>query len=436
MDDINLSQDQTVKILQYQELTGIENHAICRDALQRHGWDLEVAVQDQLNRSEGRPSIYASEHTPPSVINDGIIQHVFYNPPSGSYRWGNPVGYIVTFVFQFCYNTFSSILKFAFSFFWKDTRRAVTDPVGDVLKFIDYFNETYGRSHPVFYQGSYSQALNDAKQELRFLLIYLHKEADQDCTNFCRETLSQSEVNNYVTNNMLMWGCNAASGEGYAVSQTLRACSYPFLAVIVLKESRMCVVGRMEGPTDSTELLSRLGAIVTSNVSYLDTARSERIARSLNQTIRREQDVAYLESLRADQEKERRKSEVEEKKRKILEEEREKQLEEQLRKEAIQRAKIDLVSEIPSEPESSHPEVMCFVFKMPSGERLERRFLRTDTLKDVYNYVFCHPSSPDAFEIATNFPKRTLQCQTEPQKTLIETGLGKSEVLFVYDLEA
>ncbi|CAH1406174.1 unnamed protein product [Nezara viridula] len=436
MDDLNLSQDQTEKILQFQDLTGIENLAVCRDALQRHGWDLEVAVQDQLNISEGRPSLYASEHTAPTVVNDGIVQHVFYSPPSGSYRWGGPFGYFVTFVFQFCYNTLTSILKFAFSLFWKDTRRAVTDPVGDVLKFIDHFNEAYGRNHPVFYQGSYSQALNDAKQELKFLLIYLHQENNQDCTSFCRETLANAEVINYINNNVLMWACTMNSGEGYAVSQTLRAGGFPFLAMIVLKESRMTLVGRLEGPTNCIELMSRLGAIVSSNVSYLDTARSERIARSLTQTIRREQDVAYMESLRADQEKERRKCEEEERKRRLEEEERNRQLKEQLRKEAIRKAKVEMASEVPSEPEAVHPEAVCVVFKMPSGERLERRFLRSHTLKDIYNYVFCHPTSPDCFEIATNFPKRILQCETEADKTLLEAGLGKSEVLFVYDLEA
>lgn len=62
----------------------------------------------------------------------------------------------------------------------------VTDPVGDVLSFIRLYEEKYGLGHPVFYQGTYSQALNDAKQELRFLLVYLHCEEHQDTTNFCR----------------------------------------------------------------------------------------------------------------------------------------------------------------------------------------------------------------------------------------------------------
>ena len=33
----------------------------------------------------------------------------------------------------------------------------VTDPVGDVTRFIRNFNDKYGMEHPTFYQGSYSQ---------------------------------------------------------------------------------------------------------------------------------------------------------------------------------------------------------------------------------------------------------------------------------------
>jgi len=34
--------------------------------------------------------------------------------------------------------------------------------VADVLSFIRLYEENYGYDHPVFYQGTYSQALNDA----------------------------------------------------------------------------------------------------------------------------------------------------------------------------------------------------------------------------------------------------------------------------------
>jgi FAS-associated factor 2 len=58
----------------------------------------------------------------------------------------------------------------------------------------------------------------------------------------------------------------------------------------------------------------------------------------------------------------------------------------------------------------------------------------------VFYYVFCHPASPDTFEIATNFPKRVLNCAPQGDgshiQTLKEAGLRCREVLFVYDLEA
>lgn len=41
---MGLTHEQTDKILQFQDLTGIEDMSICRDVLQRHQWDLEVIL--------------------------------------------------------------------------------------------------------------------------------------------------------------------------------------------------------------------------------------------------------------------------------------------------------------------------------------------------------------------------------------------------------
>lgn len=35
----------------------------------------------------------------------------------------------------------------------------VVDPIGDVTRFIATYNESYGGTHPVFYQGTYSQVM-------------------------------------------------------------------------------------------------------------------------------------------------------------------------------------------------------------------------------------------------------------------------------------
>jgi len=36
----------------------------------------------------------------------------------------------------------------------------VTDPLGDVLSFIEQYEQLYGNSHPDFYRGTYSQVNN------------------------------------------------------------------------------------------------------------------------------------------------------------------------------------------------------------------------------------------------------------------------------------
>lgn len=107
-----------------QDLTGIEDISVCRDVLQRHAWDLEVSVQDQLNMREGRPSVFASDVHTPAVVNDHSVQRMFITP-----RGSNPHGirglfkYVVSLVLQLCYNTITSILQLTFRLFQPDPRR-------------------------------------------------------------------------------------------------------------------------------------------------------------------------------------------------------------------------------------------------------------------------------------------------------------------------
>jgi FAS-associated factor 2 len=58
-----------------------------------------------------------------------------------------------------------------------------------------------------------------------------------------------------------------------------------------------------------------------------------RVERNFNQTLRQQQDQAYLESLRADQEKERRRCEDRERREGEARQQRERELEEQYHKE-------------------------------------------------------------------------------------------------------
>ena len=230
---------------------------------------------------------------------------------------------------------------------------------------------------------------------------------------------------------------------------------------IILYLLKFCIilVGRMEGVAPNPiMIIERLNNIVRDNEAFIVAARADRAERHMTQTIRQEQDEALQDALRQDQEKERKKKELEDQKKKEEEEENARVIEEQSRKEKIAKAKIECASLIPSEPDTSETNVLRIVIKLPEGQRLERKFLKTDSLKYLFYYVFCHPESPDDFDITTNFPRKVLNCKPlhlirdlglndaatnkesnsdqEDPPSFEESGIGQSTMLFVNDLEA
>uniref|UniRef100_A0A182W7G8 UBX domain-containing protein n=1 Tax=Anopheles minimus TaxID=112268 RepID=A0A182W7G8_9DIPT len=439
MDNDGLSNEQTEKVLQFQDITGLDDMNVCRDILIRHQWDLEVAFQEHLNIREGRPSAYATESRAPAVINDRFLQHVFSSARLSPQREPNGVGGIIRYVFNymvnFWYSAFSSFLSTILGLF-RDQESIPADPLGDVLKFIQTYNEKYPE-HPVFYQGTYSQALNDAKNELRFLLVYLHSESTSEAVAFCRGAMSNAEVIEYVNRRMLFWACDMASHEGKRVATAISVRTHPTLLIIGMRANKMIIMGRLEGDCSSEELIRRMDTVVNDNEVWLNQARQDRLERDLTQTLRQQQDEAYQRSLQADQEKQRRKQQEREEAMRIQAAIEAEQQAEQQRKDDIERLKLDLAEQVPSEPEAGAPDTISIVFKLPSGLRLERRFRNTNTMQDIYNFIFCHPDAPDSFEITTNFPKRVLECSgDEPGQTLLLSGLKNREVLFVADLEA
>lgn len=200
---------------------------------------------------------------------------------------------------------------------------------------------------------------------------------------------------------------------------------------------------------------SQLQQGIEDNEHSLVAARNDRQERSMNQLIRQEQDEAYKESLEADQQKEQ-KRKVELAKREAEEKVKSDQIsDERDRRERLLRLKVDLADQIPSEPDASDPNVIRVLIKLPDGTRLERRFARTMSIKYLIYFVFCHAQSPVNFQVTTNFPRKELPCKPptldNPNCDLIDAdsgvhlgepvnfeqcGLGKSEMLFVHDLEA
>lgn len=305
-----------------------------------------------------------------------------------------------------------------------------------MLRFKDDFEREYGAIHPTFYQGSYSQALNDAKRELRFLLIYLHSSEHQDTEEFCRSTMTNEGFKEYVNGNMLFWAANVKSSEGYRVSRAVREATYPFLALICLRDNRMTVVGRMEGILTVDDYISRLARLIADNEALLVAARVDRQERTQAQQLREEQDEAYLESVRADQEKERKKREEEDKKRQEEETRRRKEEAKRNREHSIAQDRVDRKFRVPDEPDATNADSIRVLIKLSNGKRLERRFLKSHPLQSLYDFVFCDEESPAEFVLVSNFPRKVYALDSASEhQTLEDAGIETNAMLFVQNIE-
>merc|ERR1719234_2845778 len=164
---------------------------------------------------------------------------------------------------------------------------------------------------------------------------------------------------------MLVWACSVRRPEGYRVSQALRESTYPCLAMIVLRQNRMVVVGRQEGFIQAEPLLAWLRQTVTDYEAFIVAARAERDERNLDREIRNEQEQAFQETLRRDQEREQRIAEEDLRRQEEAAEEERVRKAELDRVALIQQQKIELASEIPEEPEASAPTAVRVLIKLP-----------------------------------------------------------------------
>jgi FAS-associated factor 2 len=63
----------------------------------------------------------------------------------------------------------------------------------------------------------------------------------------------------------------------------MRESTYPFVAVVVLRQNRMMIVGRFEGFITADDLVRNLLLVVRDNEAYVVAARAERQERHINQ---------------------------------------------------------------------------------------------------------------------------------------------------------
>jgi FAS-associated factor 2 len=346
--------------------------------------------------------------------------------------------YLFSFPFRFLFATIVDLTSFFWSIFNTSSIPIDYDPLANIAEFAITYNQKYGTNHPQFYQGSYSQAVNEAKRDLKFLLIFIHQNDNKDSHLFASETLPNPELIEFINNTFIFWSCSKNLPEGQKVYNALKARRCPFLGVIVLKHARSTLVSKIEGPITAAELMLQLNNLIAENEHDLVVARLDRDERSQTQLLRQQQDEAYLESLKIDQEKSNQKQLLAEEMRIAQELEKQKIAEEKTRENNILNRKSELRQLLANtpQPEASNELTLKLIIKLPNGNRFERFFLKTEPLSSLYKFVFCNEESPLNFEIVTNFPRKVIECTEDTPLSIQDFGITQSMILFVNDLDA
>ncbi|XP_038543232.1 FAS-associated factor 1 isoform X1 [Canis lupus familiaris] len=313
-----------------------------------------------------------------------------------------------------------------------------------LLQFTAEFSSRYGDCHPVFFIGSLEAAFQEAfyvkARDRKLLAIYLHHDESVLTNVFCSQMLCAESIVSYLSQNFITWAwdltkdtnrarfltmCNRHFGS--VVAQTIRTQKtdqFPLFLIIMGKRSSNEVLNVIQGNTTVDELMMRLMAAMEIFTAQQQEDIKDEDEREARENVKREQDEAYRLSLEADRAKrEAHEREMAEQFR--LEQIRKEQEEE---REAI---RLSLEQALPPEPKEENAEpVSKLRIRTPSGEFLERRFLASNKLQIVFDFVASKGFPWDEFKLLSTFPRRDVT-QLDPNKSLLEVKLFPQETLFL-----
>ncbi|EAZ09521.1 hypothetical protein OsI_31796 [Oryza sativa Indica Group] len=323
--------------------------------------------------------------------------------------------------------------------------------------FFAEFERRYGGRHSFFYGCRLAEALGIARREGRLVFVYLHDAggggnpyADQ----FCTGTLCSDVVVEFLDANFVSWGAVAGRGEGAAMVAALRPGSFPFCAVVSpVSDESIVILQQVEGPVSPSELVDILQRTIdeqraSSRQFWPDEqlaaavrasrADEEERMRSVALRLRQEQDAAYLESLRKDQEKERSRKSVQEGSAKPkasngLRPRYPGQSAREPNKAAQARAPAQNQNgTVASHRAEANTKIMI---RFPNGERRQQAFHHTDTIREIYRYVdsLGIPGIGN-YQLVRSYPRKTYGRQ-QLEMSLQDAGFYPSVTLYIEQLQ-
>lgn len=445
VDIAQLTEEQQLALQQYTSVTDQE----IKDAiplLQRCQWNVQIAIARFFDGEPAEDPVAAASHipAPQDVRQQETLLNGFGSPSQASPRSSTssrrplvepaprvvpqpesqvatqaPLILTILFApFSLVYSILSKYFRFMgyiFPFvprFWgrltasninRPTGRQTTSgrrqlaPRDTAARFKREFEEEFGTHNLPLFEGGYAQAFDLAKKELKFLMIVLISPEHDETTSFVRETLLSQEVVEFVRNsenNIILWAGNVQDAEAYQVSSAINCTKFPFAALIVhtpqVSATAMGIAVRIAGPTPPTPFISKLRQAIQTHSEPLNRTRAQRAEQQATRNIRQEQDSAYERSLAQDRERARRKKEEAERKAREEKEALELEQAKERYEQNLQQWRRWRASSIRSEPGVDEKEIVRISLRMPTGERVVRKFHADAHIEELYAFVECH----------------------------------------------
>lgn len=359
---------------------------------------LEELEQEALNQDFNQEIAPRVNPNPPVYAPRGnggfsIIQAVIMAPISVGYRIFNTVLYFLSWLFPFLPRLTG---------YYPANRHATrvssrglhSDPQTIASRFIQRFEERYGQNEIPFYRGGYTQALELAKTELKYLIVILQSDEHDLTDQFNRKVMLDPRVVAFFKRpDIVVWAGNVKESEAYQVATGLEVTRFPFGAVIAPSPKSptspvlvMTVLSKLRGEMNAGAFISTIEEKMETHQPKLLALVLDKQERELSRRLREEQDSAYQKSLAADRERE---TKAREEKERLEKEERDRiQLEQD--QDQWKKWKAQEIYNKLKNAEGTEEKKARISIRLLSGERVVQSFRASDTVEDVYGFVECY----------------------------------------------
>jgi FAS-associated factor 2 len=285
------------------------------------------------------------------------------------------------------------------------SNRRALKPRDTAARFIREFEEEYGTKEIPFREMGYAHLLDEAKRDLKYLLVIIFSPEHDDMAAYVHDILLSPEVLAFLRNqdnNIILWGGSVQDPEAYQIAEAFRVTKFPYAALIAntpasrgagggyaTSGSGMSIIAPLSGLLPPTEFLAKIRRAISNHAPEIGRLQAERAERNASRSIREQQDSAYERSLARDRERAKQKKE---------EEERQKAEDEKLRKEEeeheralrnLQDWKTWRAARVLPEPSADDSTAVRLSIRLADGERAVRRFAGSASVEEIYAFVEC-----------------------------------------------